>query len=48
MLVLDKVDAALSPAVEALGVRPVVADTIMRDAASRQALAQATLDSVLS
>ena len=33
---------------ETLGVRPAVTDTIMRDAASRQSLAQATLASVLS
>ena len=48
VLVLDKVDAALAPAVEALGVRPVVADTIMRDDATRRALAEATLNAVLS
>ena len=48
VLLLDKVDAALAPAVEALGVRPVVADTIMRDDASRRALAEATLNAVLS
>ena len=42
-LVLDREDAALVPEVEALGVRPVVTDTIMRDAAARRALAEATL-----
>ncbi len=48
VLVLDKEDAALAPKVEALGVRPVVADTIMRDDATRRALAEATLNAVLS
>ncbi len=43
MLVLDEQDAALAPEVEALGVRAYVTDTIMRDAASKRALAQATL-----
>jgi LPPG:FO 2-phospho-L-lactate transferase len=47
MLVLDDQDAALVPAVEALGVRACVTDTIMRDAASKRALAEATLRSVL-
>ena len=46
VLVLDREDEALAAEVESLGVRPEVTDTIMRDAASRQALAQATLDSV--
>ena len=48
VLVLDREDEALAAQVESLGVRPEVTDTIMRDAASRRALAQATLDSVLS
>ena len=43
-LVLDNVDAALAPAVEALDVRAVVTDTIMRDSASRQALARSVLE----
>jgi LPPG:FO 2-phospho-L-lactate transferase len=43
VLVLDRADAALAPEVESLGLRPVVADTIMRDAASCRALAEATL-----
>ncbi len=42
-LVLDREDATLAPEVESLGVRPVVADTVMRDDASRRALAQATM-----
>ena len=37
--VLDTIDAALAPAVEALGVRVVVTDTVMRDDASRARLA---------
>jgi len=41
-LVLDRADAALAPAVEALGVRAAVTDTVMRDAATRRALAEAT------
>ncbi len=47
LLVLDRQDASLAPEVEALGVRAAVTDTIMRDAASRRALAQATLKAVL-
>ena len=43
VLVLDEQDAALAGAVESAGVRPVVTDTIMRDAASRRSLAEATL-----
>jgi LPPG:FO 2-phospho-L-lactate transferase len=43
VLVLDRQDAALAPEVESLGVRAAVTDTIMRDAASRRALAEATL-----
>ena len=42
-LVLDRQDEALAPEVESLGVRAVVTETIMRDAASRRALAEATL-----
>ncbi|HEY8846915.1 MAG TPA: 2-phospho-L-lactate transferase [Candidatus Limnocylindrales bacterium] len=41
--VLDTVDAALAPAVEALGIRAVVMDTIMTDDASRAGLAAAIL-----
>ena len=37
--VMDTVDAALAPAVEALGIRAVVTDTIMGDDASRTRLA---------
>jgi LPPG:FO 2-phospho-L-lactate transferase len=42
--VLDEVDAALAPAVEALGIRAVVTATIMTDDASRERLAAAVLD----
>ena len=41
--VLDAVDAALAPAVEAMGIQAVVADTIMTDDASRARLAAAIL-----
>jgi LPPG:FO 2-phospho-L-lactate transferase len=44
--VLDTVDATLAPAVEALGVRAVVADTIMTDDASRARLAADVLAAV--
>jgi LPPG:FO 2-phospho-L-lactate transferase len=46
-LVIDDQDASLAPDVESLGLRAVVTDTIMRDAASRRALAKATLSTVL-
>jgi LPPG:FO 2-phospho-L-lactate transferase len=41
--VLDEVDAALAPAVEALGIHAVVTDTIMTDDASRARLAREVL-----
>jgi LPPG:FO 2-phospho-L-lactate transferase len=41
--VLDAVDAALAPEVEALGIRAVVTDTIMTDDASRARLAATVL-----
>jgi LPPG:FO 2-phospho-L-lactate transferase len=44
VLVIDERDADLAERVEAHGIRPVVADTIMRDAASRERLARAALD----
>lgn len=44
--VLDRGDAALAPEVESLGIRAAVSDTVMRDAASRRALAQAALDAL--
>ncbi len=42
--VLDEVDAALAPAVEDLGMRAVVAPSVMTDDASRAALARVVLD----
>jgi LPPG:FO 2-phospho-L-lactate transferase len=45
-LVIDAADAAHAPAVEALGVRAVVADTLMRDARVAAALARETLAAV--
>jgi LPPG:FO 2-phospho-L-lactate transferase len=44
VLVIDAEDAELAPAVEAHGVRVVVADTIMRDQAARARLARTALD----
>ena len=46
VLVLDEEDRALTPDVEALGITPIVTNTIMRDAASRKALAEVTLESI--
>lgn len=43
-LVIDETDADLAPAIEALGIQAVVADTIMRDAAARERLARAAVD----
>jgi LPPG:FO 2-phospho-L-lactate transferase len=43
-LVIDEADAALAPEIEAIGIRAVVTDTIMRDAAAREGLARAALD----
>ncbi len=48
VLVLDTEDSELAPEVEALGIRPTVTNTIMHDAASRRALALATLGAVVS
>lgn len=45
-LVIDKSDAADAPRVEALEVRPVVTDTLMRDARVAAALARQTLAAV--
>jgi len=41
--VIDQQDADLAPAVAALGIRPLVTDTIMTDGAARARLAAATL-----
>jgi LPPG:FO 2-phospho-L-lactate transferase len=43
-LVIDRQDADLAGRVEALGIRTVVTDTIMRDAGARLRLAQAAVD----
>jgi LPPG:FO 2-phospho-L-lactate transferase len=43
-LVIDHADAALAPAIEALGMRAVVTDTIMRGPAEKAALARAALE----
>jgi LPPG:FO 2-phospho-L-lactate transferase len=45
-LVFDEADAHDADAVSQLGVRPIVASTLMRDAATRRRLAEATLDAV--
>ncbi|TMK65201.1 MAG: 2-phospho-L-lactate transferase, partial [Actinobacteria bacterium] len=45
-LVIDAADAAAASAVEALGVRAVVTDTLMRDARVAAALARDTLAAV--
>lgn len=45
-LVIDSKDAHLAPEVEALGVRAVIADTVMRDARVAAALARHTLAAV--
>jgi LPPG:FO 2-phospho-L-lactate transferase len=45
-LVFDEEDAADAEAVAALGVRPVVASTLMRDAEARRRLAEAALDAM--
>jgi LPPG:FO 2-phospho-L-lactate transferase len=44
--VLDSIDATLGPAVEALGMRVVVTDTIMSDDRARARLAKEILDAV--
>jgi len=46
VLVIDEEDRALAPAVEAVGVRAVVAPTIMRGPAEKRALAQVVLGAV--
>jgi LPPG:FO 2-phospho-L-lactate transferase len=45
-LVFDEADACDAEAVGELGVRPIVAQTLMRDAGARRRLAEATLDAV--
>lgn len=46
VLVIDEADSADADAVSALGVRPIVARTLMRDATARRRLAEAALDAV--
>ena len=45
-LVLDESDAADADTVAELGVRPIVAKTLMHDATTRRALAEAALNAV--
>jgi LPPG:FO 2-phospho-L-lactate transferase len=45
-LVFDEEDAADADAISSLGVRPIVAHTLMRDATARKRLAEAALDAV--
>ena len=44
VFVLDRVDEALAPSVEALGLRVIVAETLMTDDATRERLARVVLD----
>jgi LPPG:FO 2-phospho-L-lactate transferase len=46
VLVIDEADAAGAEAVSTLGVRPIVARTLMRDPTARRRLAEAALDAV--
>jgi len=46
VFVMDEADRACAPAVEALGMRAVVTQTVMRDAATRRALAATTLEAL--
>jgi LPPG:FO 2-phospho-L-lactate transferase len=46
LFVLDNVDAALADEVKALGLRPLVTDTIMRDTATAATLSQNVLDAL--
>jgi LPPG:FO 2-phospho-L-lactate transferase len=48
VLIIDQVDAALAPDIEALGLRVVVMDTIMRGLPEKEALARAALTAVQS
>ena len=45
-LVIDAVDAAFAPEIEALGIRAITANTIMRDAAASAQLARDVLDAL--
>ena len=46
VMVMDDADAARATEIRALGIEPVVTDTIMRDGAAKQRLASATLEAV--
>jgi hypothetical protein len=46
VMVIDQIDAELAPRVRELGLRVVVTDTIMRDAAAKAALARTVLEAV--
>jgi LPPG:FO 2-phospho-L-lactate transferase len=46
VLIIDQVDAALAPAIEALGMRVVVMNTIMRGLPEKEALARAALAAI--
>ena len=48
VFVVDETDAALAPAMERLGMRAVVAATVMTDDASRASLARVALDACLA
>jgi LPPG:FO 2-phospho-L-lactate transferase len=45
-LLVDTVDAALAPSLEARGVRPIVTDTLMRDREGEIALARRVLEAL--
>jgi len=45
-LLIDGADAARAPLIEEMGIRPIVTNTIMRDDASRTALARRLLDAL--
>jgi LPPG:FO 2-phospho-L-lactate transferase len=48
VFIMDEADRACAPAVEALGIRAVVTQTVMRDAAARRALAASALEALAS
>ena len=46
VLIIDQVDAALAPDIEALGLRVIIMDTIMRGLPEKEALARAALAAI--
>src|SRR5438477_11979936 len=48
VMVLDERDAALAPTIAALGIHPVITQTIMADRAAKEALARTVLDAALA